>query len=87
MPYQILQRIEDEVQARELGDAVQLAQHEFRRLARLVPATRKGAAYATAIAQEIVDRVCLNRGYRVAALYEPNAEQCTLQIEQWLPET
>lgn len=86
MPYRELPLVEDEVQARELGNAIQEVQAEFRRMASMIPADAQGAQYATAIAQEVLDRLCPSRGYRVTCKVPRGSRACELTLEEWLPE-
>lgn len=79
MPYRMLQRIEDEAQAKELGQAIQLAQHELASSRYCVLVDKRGLAYVTAIVQDVIDRCCPHRGYRVTARYVPGP-----QINTWL---
>lgn len=86
MPYRELQRITDEAQARELGEAMQEVTREFERMPNRIPATAVGASYATAIAQGLIERLCPTRGYRVTCTWERTSRTCNLRIEEWLPD-
>lgn len=85
MPWNELQRV-DEERGRELGLALQEVEREFARMPNMIPANPQGAAYATAIAQEVLDRMLPSRGYRVTAIYERGSRVVRLRLEEFVPE-
>lgn len=83
MPYRPLSFIDDEAQAQELGKAIQLVQYELASSRYMPLANERGVAYVNAIAQDVLDRCCPHRGYRVSARYVPGTRTCILDLEQY----